>query len=177
MQQDQISQREQEHQQSLDDLASRLAADGNPLTEQLLADLRVCARKQQELEQSGQLDHLGSTIHDDLERLIAGSLHALRHLADLWDQMSQLQVNSAKQGLAAEREQLITELQQNLPLITHQLQELQQRNRQADDTAPEATSAEDLARLRSQLTANIAVAERVEQRLKQFDRDVESPSS
>ena len=73
---------------ALDDLASRLAADGNPLTERLLADLRLCGQQQQELRESGQLDHLGSTIGDDLERLIAGSLHALHHLADLWDQMS-----------------------------------------------------------------------------------------
>ena len=78
---------------------------------------------------------------------------------------------------------LLPELQQNLPLITYQLQQLQQQATQDNDpltghtTADlPAPSADELAQLRSELTANIEVAARVEQRLQAFDQDLKHGS-
>ena len=89
--------------------------------------------------------------------------------------MNKLQLASSIQQMVEERAQIIAELQANLPLITKQLRDLDRRSKQheAKDDSLKPTSAEELARLRSQLSANIAVAERVEERLKQFDHDIE----
>ena len=111
---------EQAQQAALDDLAERLRADDNPLTQQILSDLRVCAQQLRQLGETQaqqlsfrqlhkvhKIDDLGETIRHDLERLILGSLKALRHLADLWDQKVKLQVTSAQQQLVRERERII----------------------------------------------------------------------
>ena len=167
----------QVEEEALDHLSRRLHADDNPLTQQLLADLRQCAQQQRALNARPNQDHLHESINQDLKQLISGSLYALKHLADLWDSMNKLQLASHIQQMASERAAIIAELQENLPLISKQLRDLERRNKPDQPSADvtKVTSAEDLARLRSQLSANIAVAERVEERLKQLDHDIELP--
>ena len=84
----------QEHE--LDQLHERLSNDDNPQTQAFLADLRRCTGLVDELREQLQGDSVSQAILTDLEALLSAGLHALRTLANLWDEINALTTYEAQ---------------------------------------------------------------------------------
>ena len=160
----------QAHNDELDQLHQRLSGDNNPKTQAFLADIRRCQTLFQELEPHLHLDPTSQAIAQDLAALIQAGLHALHTIADLWDELGALSTNAAKEPLYARRFELIEEIGTTVALIAGQLDTV--RSRQKDDNDKTATTAADLVRLRGQLEENLAVAQRIDQRISSFENEI-----
>ena len=99
--------------------------------------------------------------------MIEAGLHALKTIADLWDEIGALNTTSAKEPLYKRRQELIEEIAATVALIAGQLDTA--RNEQKEN---QPTTAADLARLRGQLEENLAVAQRIDKRISSFENEI-----
>jgi hypothetical protein len=168
------------HERELDQLHERLSNDDNPQTQAFLVDLRRCQQLVHELRDQSQSDPISQTIISDLDALLKAGLHALHTLANLWDEINALATYEAQEPLWQRRRELVTEMKLSVTTIVEQVQSLQERQEEfaakSGATRP-ASQPQDLAQLRQQLAANLAVAQRVDERISSFENEIQGTSS
>ncbi len=152
--------------QRLDQLDQRLVQDQDARTEAALRDLRAFqqAFKQPDLW-TGRLNATSSfDILSSVQDLFEGCVRALESSLRLWETAQRLRTAAAREPILARREELVQDVQHSIEQLSRILVGLQELGAQATDDT-------DLARIRSDLDANLKIARRVEEKLRHWESD------
>lgn len=155
-----------ESRRRLDDLDHRLMADGDPRTEQALRNLRtlVDAFKQG----GGWSDTMNAASTFDIvsgvDDLFGACVRSLERTLELWETASGVTVADARQALLDRREKIITEVQASIVQLGRILAGIQGLEGGSASTA-------ELGRLRGELEQSLAIARRVDEKMKAWRTD------
>jgi hypothetical protein len=154
---------------SLDDLDRRLTLDGDPRTETALRDLRAIVKAFDDpklwshaLTSGSQFD-----VHVRVKELCQQSVQSLEQTLKLWQMAEQLQSPKARAPILQQREGIVLEVLECIKHLSETLVGVQQLSR--------GTSGQtELSRIREELDQSLAVARRVEERMKFLVKESES---
>jgi len=154
-----------EREKSLKDLDRRLRRDDDPRTEKLLKDLIVLMEAFK--EESGWATKINAKTTVDLlirvEELFKGCEQSLRSSLELWETAQKVSTEAARKPILEERERIVTDIEESLVHLSKVLTEIQGVGASRKDRDS------DLARIRREMDECLAVAERVEERMKSWD--------
>lgn len=157
---------QQTAQRRLDDLDRRLLADEDPRTEQALRDLRTLVEAFREgdhwsdnLNAASAFDIL-STVDD----LFSACERSLEQTLELWETAQDVSVAEARKALLDRRERIIAEVQASIVQLGQILAGIQSLH-------GERASTVELSRLRRELEQSLAVARRVDEKMKAWRAD------
>ncbi len=156
------------HEQRMDELDRRLAADQDPRTEAALRDLRAFERAfRDESTWGARLDAASRfDIVAGLEDLFDGSVKSLETADQLWETASGLQTTQARRAILDRREELIGDVQASIEQLGRMLVGIQRFD---EASGKDTTSA--LARIRTELDENLAVAEKVHEKMRTWQSE------
>lgn len=151
----------------LDALDKRLRADNDPRPEALLADLRTMYQGFRENgDWSRKLaDRSAVEIASTVEKLFQGCIVFLERTAELWETARKLRTDDARRHLMETRESIIAEIGRSIQQLAKTIDGVMTLTVTGDE-------ADALARLRSDLDANLEVARKVEQRMQTLESDL-----
>jgi len=154
-----------EREARLDDLDRRLAEDDDPRTEATLRDLRAFAKA---LGQHGTwTERLNATSAFDIlagvQDLFETCVQSLETSLQLFETARTLTTPGARAPILQRRDEIVKDVQQSTAKLSGLLVEIQKLGADGD-------SATDLARIRSELDQNLAVARSVEDKMQAWER-------
>lgn len=151
----------------LDALDRRLREDNDPRPEALLADLRTMYNGFQENGEWSQklADRSAVEISSTVEKLFAGCVTFLERTAELWETACKLRTDEARRHLLETRESIIAEIGRSIEQLAKTIDGVMTLTVTGDE-------ADALARLRSDLDANLEVARKVELRMQSLESDI-----
>ena len=165
------SKEREDHAKYLRELRRELRGDRDPRTSNMLKKLqRVYDRLLvSDRRQSDEPSEIFAEIRLQSNELYQSCLRMLERSLEIWKVSRDLATESARQQLRDSREQLITEVQRSIYNLEQTLDHIQTfQLKQGSQVEADA------ARLREELSAGLAVARRVEERMEQLDVDLES---
>ncbi len=157
-----------DREKALDELDARLAADGDPRTENSLRDLRAMARAFEKGKSwSGVLNSPATLdILSGVDQLFKQCVFSLENTLDLRYTASEMATAVARNPILAKRERIIEEVAESISKLGNVLANIQLLG--MDDTSRES----DLARIRKELDQNLEVARKVKQRMRTLENEV-----
>jgi len=155
-----------ERQRHLDDLHSRLSADDDERTEALLTDLRVLMEAFRDNKKWSTRLNAGSAVElsSGVERLFEGCERSLEKTLDLWNTSRKVTTSAARKPILDQREKIIAEIGESIAQLSRILTEIQGYDAGREDGS-------ELARIRGELDRCLDVAEKVEERMRAWDRE------
>jgi len=140
-----------------------IEADEDPRPEETLKDLRALVNTFETLEdhKDGNAWPMVMEVRMQVESLFSHCVGLIRQTHSLWETASQLTTNDAKAPILAQRESLIDEVQGCVSQLSQTMVSLQNMNQ------VEATT-DRLKQLRTELDQSLAVAQKVEERMRQW---------
>lgn len=163
---------QQDRERMLDELDGRLSADQDPRTESALRDLRSLAEALDELQAEGVIDLDAPAVIEiraGTEHLITQCITYLERSLSLWHTGQKMATNAARKPILEQREKIVKEVFQSIRQLGKLHVALQNLSTGVDQVT-------DLARIRDELDQNLAVAKRVDERMKaledQFDHRI-----
>ncbi len=148
---------ESKREAELDTLLRDLRQDQDPRTQALLQDLRTLTKALQQTEGEDNF-YTELDVLSDVDRLFRCSVDSLRESLELWETAANMQQEHIKSQLLLQREQLIAEVEQSLKHLGSLLSRFKQVTLQGN-------KAQELARLREELSSRLRIAEAVEARV------------
>ena len=153
---------------ALDVLDRKLTADGDPRTERCLRDLRTLTKRFREGRSwAGTLSSRATfDILTGVDRLLDRSVYSLEETLKLWHTARDISLPDARKPILEKREAIIEEVGKSIEHLGRVLAGVQSLGGET-----EADTSE-LARIRNELDASLAVARRVEDRMQALDREL-----
>jgi len=155
---------------ALDNLEARLVADGDPRTESALRDLRSLARAFERLRETGALKlNIASAldITSGVAELFEQCVNSLEQTLRMWHTAQEMRTDAAREPILKHREAMLTDVTNSIARLGHVLAAVQTLG------SGDGTSSE-LARIGEELDQHLAVAKQVEERIKTFERQLQS---
>ena len=157
----------------LDTLEQQLTADGDARTEGALRDLRSLAEALARLSETdeGKLPSpMVVSIRADAAALFAQCVRSLERTLELWHTARSMATKAARAPILEKRERLLQDVFESIRHMGRLLVSMQELE------SGEGGGSE-LARIRHELDENLAVAKRVDERLRAFDRELDAQSA
>ena len=159
---------DRDHYAYLDQLARRLKTHQDPHNDQQLQLLR---RLYQRMESCGVLgDHIDldlvPEIREKAEQLYRSCLASLERTVDLWHLAEEMSTPVFRQRVMQSREQLSAEIDRSIAHLGATLDQLQLAQ------AHVGSQGESLSKMREELAMGLEVAQRVEQRMEEFNQSL-----
>ncbi len=157
----------EEREKSLDELDGKLVEDGDPRTEACLRDLRALTEAfNQARAPSAKLSvRCTFDIASGVEELFKRCVVSLEQTLDLWRTAERMATPQAKEPVLEKREKMIGEVGESIKQLGEVLAGLQ--GLRAGEGA-----ASELASIREDLDQRLAVARRVEERMRSLERQL-----
>jgi hypothetical protein len=155
---------DRQREKRLNDLDRRLCEDGDPRTEACLRDLRALTKafRESRTPTASVGVRYAFDIAAGVQELFARCVRSLEQTLDLWQVAAKMVTPEAKKPVLDRREKVIEEVRKSTKQLGQLLAGLQ--------TLGSAAGAEvDLARMREELDARLAVAKRVEERMRSLE--------
>ena len=166
------AEQEQKRLDALAQLDQRLAADGDQGTNDLLRAVHELERRLGELEQTEDIDRRPPVeVSSQLRELMRMSIGSLERAAELYETMTRLITDDARNDVARMRSSVLGEVRASVNQIMVTLDGLHTLH--LERRKPEAK----LAQMRAELDASLNVAKRVEKRVVEFEREIEDGGS
>ena len=156
---------EEEREAALDALARRLSQDNDPRDEQMLSDLRQLAYAFRSQETWPDQMHTGSAIEilAGFERLFDACIRSLERSLILAETLHKIGTPAARAPIVDERERVLAEIAKSIEKISKIFTHVQ--------ALRTSSSAErELIDIRQELDSSLAVAARVEERMRDWDQ-------
>jgi len=153
---------------NLDNLDSRLARDGDSRTESCLRDLRALAKGFRKVQKSG-ADvgvHDAFSIASGVEELFSRSVSLLEQTLELHETARSMATEEARKPVLKRRERIVQDVTESISQLGKVLAGVQ-----ALRSGENVQS--DLARIREDLDQRLAVAKRVEERIRTLEEQIE----
>jgi hypothetical protein len=147
---------------SLEKLKKRLELDRDPRTERLLAQLRTLYNSIKSDVKDGKITVVAHDVLDGVDNMFNVCVEYLDRSFDLW-QTAQKMKGTAKEGVLAQREELINEVTQSCQYLEDTIDQLNSVSTQR--------SKSDLAKMRRELDETIRVARRAEERTRELEHE------
>ena len=157
-----------EREKALDTLDRELTEDGDPRTEACLRDLRALAKA----FRSAPKPSIDLKIHDafsiaaGVEELFTRSVASLEKTLDLWRTAQSMATKDARGPVLAQREKMIEDVSESIKQLGKVLAGIEALK------AGESVHS-DLARIRGELDERLAVAKKVEERMRSLEKQIE----
>jgi hypothetical protein len=153
---------------ALDELDSRLAADGDPRTESSLRDLRTMAKAFEKGKSwAGALNSPATIdILSGVDQLFKQCVFSLEKTLDLGYTASQMATTAARKPILIQRERIIREVAESIRKLGNVLANIQLLK------MDEASQESDLAVIRKELDQSLEVARKVKKRMKSLENEV-----
>ncbi|MBU0469156.1 MAG: hypothetical protein KKD07_02550 [Candidatus Omnitrophica bacterium] len=152
--------------QNLDDLYDRLKKDKDSRTEKALRDLRELSNAIK--ESTGQESTLDAQtifeLHFKVEQLFNKCISRLEKSLKLWKSAKDISNRDVSEKLLTLREEVVTEVIQNIAHLGEMLARIQTLNCNQD------SSKEDLQNIRKDLEEGLAIAEQVDEKMRKFEK-------
>ena len=155
---------------ALDDLETRLVADGDPRTESALRDLRSLTRAFEELRDNPELELNARSMFDiasGVQELFEQCVRSLERTLKLWHTGQELVTKAARQPIYKQREQILHDVASSIRQLGQVLGAIQ-------NLGAGGGGESKLARIGKQLDQHLAVARQVEQRVNAFEKQLDS---
>jgi hypothetical protein len=155
---------------ALDDLDKRLQGDGDKRTETCLRDLRAFARvfRDETVWTQGLDESSIYGIVSGVEQLFNQSVQALEHSLELFQAAQTVSSPEARQPILAQREKLIQDVTKSIQQLGRILAEMQGMGQGPGEDGSK------LASIRQELDQSLEVARRVDARMNQLSRDLDT---
>jgi len=150
---------------ALDDLAERLTQDEDPRTERLLQDLRVLM----DVFREGQLWSTGMNAKSSIDILMRvddlfkACERSLEKTLDLWSTAQKIATESARRPIRERRERIVEDISASIEHLGRILADIQGHAVSEDERESE------MARIRDEMDECLAVANRVEERMRSWE--------
>lgn len=153
----------------LDGLEQRLQNDDDPRSEQLLRDLRTVydQLKQPEQWRSAEGKQPPIEIIAKADTLFRSCIVSLERSLTMWETAQQMHTDDLKQEMLDGRQKTLDEVQQSVSQLARTFDQLK-----ALTVEPDRKSR--LSEIRNELDQSLTVARNIEDRMKSFERDIES---
>ncbi|MFZ5829973.1 MAG: hypothetical protein ACOY3P_07785 [Planctomycetota bacterium] len=156
----------------LDQLERRLRVDGDARTRKSVADLRKIFRR---LERAGMMGEnvdqaLVPDIREKALQLYQSCLKSLEGTVEYWQAAQEMATEAARDQMLQARESLLTEVSRSIYHLGATLDHLRSASLKRDRQGNE------MAQMREELELGLQVAQRVEQRMSQFESDLRDPA-
>lgn len=158
-----------EHAARLDALDRALVEDGDPRTENCLRDLRALEKAFRELPAGGGAANTRDAfdIASGVEELFSRSVLSLEKTLELWRIARDMISDDGRRPVLAQRESIVDDVRKSIAQLGEVLVGVER-------LTAGAQPGFQLARLREDLDARLAVARRVEERMRSLEHDIGS---
>ena len=159
-----------DRERALDDLETRLVADGDKRTEAALRDLRSLTRAFEDTRESVSRDLTTQSTYDvvaGVKRLFDQCICSLEKTLKLWHTSQELETKAAREPIRKQREEILKDVARSIRQLGHTLVAVQ-------NLASGEGGQSELARIGSELDEHLAVAKRVEERVRAFEKQLDT---
>ncbi|MFP4382287.1 MAG: hypothetical protein ACLFUS_17435 [Candidatus Sumerlaeia bacterium] len=159
---------EAQREKALDELDKRLRADGDPRTETNLRDLRVLARafRDDHSWSEGLSNQTSFDIVNGVNQLFERCVKSLERSLVLYKTARKIRTRAARQNILLQREHIVQDVAKSI----EQLGVILGRIHMMQDENDHESSA--LAQIRDELDRSLDVAQAVEKRIRDLDREI-----
>jgi len=150
---------------NLDDLYNRLKKDKDSRTEKALRDLRELSNAiQGSTDQESSLDaQTRFELHFKVEQLFSKCVSRLEKSLQLWKSSKEISNKQVSRKILALREEVIEEVIENIVHLGETFARIQTLD------CNQSSSKEDLQKIRNDLQEGLAIAEKVEEKMRKFE--------